>query len=285
MHTQEPRNLPSETQKFASFLLSFLESYPQDGRNVPKDQMDDDSNWFYFERETNDLKDALTGFLTFYIHHPDGSSLLPGMKWLPDAIEPRPSESRLSNAKTNANPESQPSNESSVYSGTEVARSTVSNGRTPVITKDAAENISIYPTRNASNLDVNMPVARVTKPQSERQHITKGEVIGRATPMKRTSEHIHNGNGFERVAKRKPVVLPSLFRLPMSDVSTNPAQLQRLGQTTVGKQSSQKPLPTKHVKTSRATAPRKPPFILPKPIHYPTPWDNTYGEILRRMGY
>lgn len=69
MLSQERQRLPEETYKFASWLLTFLESYPQDGRDIKDSQIDltDESNWFYFHDETRDLKEVLVGLLKSYV--------------------------------------------------------------------------------------------------------------------------------------------------------------------------------------------------------------------------
>jgi hypothetical protein len=283
MHTQQQRNLPSETKKFASFLLSFLESYPHDGRNVPKGELEDEYKWFYFEQETSDLKDALTGFLTFFIHDPNGSSVLPGMKRLPENFEPRPLESSLSDDEASASLKFSPPNKSSVDSSTDLTRSIVSKDRTPIIAEDAAENISIHPAPTASNLDANSIVTQVTEPQPELPQIIKDEAIDRPTPLKRTSESMHDESGLERFAKRKRIVPSSSFRLPMAGVRTN--IIQTLDQSAVEKRSSQKSLPPKRARTSMQKRVRKPVFILPKPRYNPRPWNSTFGELFTNMDY
>ena len=280
MHTQQQRNLPSETQKFASFLLSFLESYPHDGRNVPKGELEDEYKWFYFEQETSELKDALTGFLTFFIHDPNGSSVLPGMKRLLKNFEPRPLESGLSDDEASASFKFSPPYKSSVDSSTDLTRSIVSKDRTPIIAEDAAENISIHPAPTSSNVDAN---TQVTEPQPELQQINKDEAIDRPTPLKRTSESVHDESSLERVAKRKPIVPSTSFRLPMADVRTN--IIQPLDQVAVEMRSSQKSLPPKRVRTSMKKRLRKPVFILPKPRYNPRPWDSTFGQLFTNMDY
>jgi len=77
---------PEEARYLASFLLEFINSYAVDGRQISNCDPEDDSKWFYLTQETADFKDALVGFLTFYLRGSESSSILFAMKQLNEIV-------------------------------------------------------------------------------------------------------------------------------------------------------------------------------------------------------
>jgi hypothetical protein len=240
-----------------------IETYPPDEERIIYHNLAEKRER-EFNEETNDLKAALVGFLDFFLRHPDGSLLLPGMKRLPEAIDLHSSsDSNPNSPKRSKSPEP--------VSQKERATSLIQNHR---------KNTVVEGTLAIPDIGINTMPSGFVKDDEKQIQIPERNVLqiteSLGNPKIVASEELGVGSP----KKRKVGTMDIIFRLedgPCVDTVVNPHVAQRTPLSTLSVNATlhfndfnaiEKPVLSKGIRKSIPTRPNKPIPILPKPANY-----------------
>jgi len=241
-----------------------IETYPPDEEGITHYDLGEKRERREFNQETSDLKGALLGFLDFFLRHPDGSLLLPGMKRLPEAID-TPSSS-------DPNPNSL---EWSKFPGP-VSR----NERPTSPIQNHIKNTAVESTLSIPDIEINTVPSGFVKGSEKQIQIPKRDVhqITESIGDRKTVASEERGVGSPK--KRKAGAMDIILRLedgPCVNTAVNPivSQLTPLSTLSVNAMLHinnfvpvENPVLSKRVRKSMPARPDKPIPILPKPTYY-----------------